>query len=179
MQKVAVPVLILIIAAAIYAVFAQYKTMDSGHGHDESAEPQMQNMAGKADRGPMGGGPVGGGKAQEFGDKNAKIVVDAIVPTDTECHQKTVQLLEGFVKKHPKDVYVKVHNLHSPSGEQAKSKFGVTCATVLINGKYEFEANGKHLIFSKKPNDPGSPYQSEDVVTVLEQQLKGSDKPKG
>jgi len=176
MQKAAAPLLIIIIIGAVYAVFVQYKNLNQG---SEATPLPMQKLGGKmmgaADRGPMGGGPMGGNKAQVLGNKKAKIVVDAILPLGVECHAKTIQLLQDFVKKNPDKVCVNIYDLHSMAGEQAKGKFGVTCATVLINGKQEFDiqenGKGRHVLFSHKPNEPGASYNSEDVLTVLKQEV--------
>jgi len=52
----------------------------------------------------------------------------------------------------------------------------VTCATVFVNDrdKYTINRGGQkvEIEMTKKPNDPGSSYNSEDVPLVIDQQLK-------
>jgi hypothetical protein len=55
--------------------------------------------------------------------------------------------------------------------DAAIQKRGVTCAVIFINGKNKFTLpNGKVVELYQQPNQSiGSTYNSEDVITVLDQ----------
>lgn len=49
-------------------------------------------------------------------------------------------------------------------------KRGFTCAVIFINGKNDFTLpNGKKVELYQRPNQSTSTYNSEDVITILDQ----------
>jgi len=140
-------------------------------GADKSKEAGHE---GHSHEGPEASMPAQGGI--KLGSPNAKVKVQAFVVTSAECHQKTVDLLKKVAQSDPDRVYVEIYELHSPAASQVMASKGVTCATVFVNDrdKYTINRGGQkvEIEMTKKPNDPGSSYNSEDVPLVIDQQLK-------
>jgi hypothetical protein len=113
--------------------------------------------------------------AEDLGSPKAKILVKLMAPLQAECHQKTAQLLRDLAAREPQRVRVQVFDMRTPSGRQEMSRERLTCATVLVNNRDEFTIEGpsgsRKLLFQHKPNEPNSPYNSEDVITIVDQEL--------
>jgi hypothetical protein len=113
--------------------------------------------------------------AEDLGSPKAKILVKLLAPLQAECHQKTAQLLRELAAREPERVRVQIFDMRTPTGRQEMSRERLTCATVLVNNRDQFTIEGpsgpRKLLFQHKPNEPNSPYSSEDVITVVDQEL--------
>ncbi len=103
-------------------------------------------------------------------DKNAPIQIEFYAPFPLEWHQKTLKLLKEYDQKHPGRIYAKLMPMGNPEADKVMNGRGFTCAVTFINGKHEFVLpNGKDVDLQKRPNNgDGSFYNSEDVITVLD-----------
>jgi hypothetical protein len=117
-----------------------------------------------AARRAMASGPK---EIETFGDPSAPVKVKLYAPLALEWHQKTIKLLQGYDREHPGQIHVTL----MPMGlEECDEEMGYSCAKVLVNGKNTFTLpDGREVTFEKQPNQEFSSYQSEDVITVLEQ----------
>lgn len=114
--------------------------------------------------------------AVDVGAKDAKVLVKLLAPLHTECHQRTAVLLQELARREPARVRVQILDLSQPAYRQELRREGLTCATVLINNRYEFTLrtpNGKRAVqLWHRPNWEGASYSSEDAVAVAEQEIK-------
>ncbi len=121
----------------------------------------------------------------------ARVLVKMLAPL-TDCHAKTVELLKELAAREPERVRVQIFDTRTPSGRDEMRSERLNCATVLVNNRYEFEIGepfdfaqgkpagkpstqpaGKRKVYlHHRPNDSQSPYNSEDVITVVEQELR-------
>ncbi len=112
----------------------------------------------------------------DIGSPKAKILVKMFAPLQTECHIKTADLLKALAEREKDRVRVQIFNMGTPEGRQEMQKEGLTCATVLINNRYIFNiqtpSGPRKVALQHRPNDPRATYNSEDVVTVVEQEIK-------
>ncbi len=113
-------------------------------------------------------------RIETFGDKNAPIKVEFYAPLTLEWHQKTIGLLRDYDKAHPGEIFVTLMPMGNSECDQSIQKRGLTCAAIFINGKNEFTLpNGKKVELYQRPNQKvGSTYNSEDVITILDQMAK-------
>ncbi len=112
----------------------------------------------------------------DLGSSKARILVKMFAPFGPECHTKTADLLRELAEREPERVRVQLFHMRGPVGQQELRRERLSCATVLVNNRYEFtliEPDGERkVVLSHKPNEPSSSYCSEDVVAVVEQELK-------
>jgi len=115
-------------------------------------------------------------KIETFGAKSAPIKIDFYAPLTLEWHQKTIGLLREYDEKHPGAIFVTLMPMGNSECDQAIQKRGVTCAAIFINGKNEFTLagdprlpDGRKVELYQRPNQSTSTYQSEDVITILDQ----------
>jgi hypothetical protein len=108
---------------------------------------------------------------ETFGAKSAPIKIDFYAPLTLPWHQKTIGLLREYDKAHPGRIFVTLMPMGNSECDAAIQKRGVTCAVIFINGKNKFTLpNGKVVELYQQPNQSiGSTYNSEDVITVLDQ----------
>jgi len=118
----------------------------------------------------------GEGGATDLGSPGAKILVKMFAPVDTECHQKTAKLLRDRAAKEPERVRVQIFDMRTAAGREEMRRERLTCATVLVNNRYRFVLEGptgkREVSLHHRPNEPVSSYHSEDVIAVIEQELK-------
>ncbi len=118
----------------------------------------------------------GEGAVSDMGSPKAKILVKLLAPLATDCHQKTAQLLKALAAREPDRVRIQLFDMRTVAGRQEMRKERLTCATVLINNRYQFTLdtpNGKRQVtFQHHPNDPKALYNSEDVITAIDQEIK-------
>lgn len=116
-----------------------------------------------------------GQKIEEFGDSNAPILVEFYAPLVLEWHQKTIGLLRDYDKKHPGRIHVKLMPMGKSECDEEMTKRGYTCAVIFVNGKNDYTLpNGKKVELYQRPNEPDSTYNSEDVITIInELSVKG------
>jgi hypothetical protein len=114
-----------------------------------------------------------GQKIEEFGDSNAPIKVELYAPLVLEWHQKTIGLLREYDKKHPGKIHVKLMPMGKSECDEEMAKRGYTCAVLFVNGKVDYTLpDGKKVEFYQWPNHPNSTYNSEDVITVIDELVK-------
>ncbi len=118
----------------------------------------------------------GKGAVVDLGSPKAKILVKMFAPLQTECHIKTADLLKALAEREKNRVRVQIFNMSTPEGRQEMQKEGLTCATVLINNRYIFNiqtpTGPRKVVMQHRPNDPRATYNSEDVITIVEQEIK-------
>jgi hypothetical protein len=118
----------------------------------------------------------GEGAAEDLGKPTAKILVKMLAPLATDCHQKTAQLLREIAAREPDRVRVQIFDMKTPAGRQEMSRERLNCASVLVNNRLQFTLDTptgeRKVLFQHRPNEANSAYNSEDVITVVEQELK-------
>jgi len=118
----------------------------------------------------------GEGAAEDLGKPTAKILVKLLAPLATDCHQKTAQLLRDLAAREPDRVRLQIFDMRTPAGRQEMSRERLSCASVLVNNRFQFTVGTptgeRKVLFQHRPNDANSAYNSEDVITVVEQELK-------
>jgi hypothetical protein len=115
----------------------------------------------------------GGGQAvktQEFGKAGAKVEIIALLPITHGCHTNTEAELKRIQQKHPSDIHLVVADLFGPDAPKYQKKVGGGQRTLVsINGKTQFDLNGKKVMFERQE---GMSYVPADLEPVIEQQLK-------
>jgi len=118
----------------------------------------------------------GEGAVEDLGKPTAKILVKLLAPLATDCHEKTAQLLRELATREPDRVRLQIFDMRRPTGRQEMSRERLSCASVLVNNRFQFTIDTptgeRKVLFQHRPNDPNSAYNSEDVITVVEQELK-------
>jgi len=113
------------------------------------------------------------GKGQQvevFGDPSAPIEIKFYAPLTLEWHQKTIGLLRQYHKDRPGRIRVLLMPMGQAECDAEMEKRGYTCAVIFINGENEFRLpDGRQVILEKRPNQSSSTYNSEDVITILDQ----------
>ena len=117
----------------------------------------------------------GEGAAVDLGSRNAKVLVKMFAPLGVECHRKTADLLEKLAERDGERVRVQIFNMGQAAGRQEMQRERLGCATVLVNNRFMFTlagtGKGRKVLLSHKPNEAQSTYNSEDVVSVAEQEI--------
>jgi len=118
----------------------------------------------------------GEGSAEDLGQPTARILVKMLAPLATDCHRKTAELLRQVAARYPDKVRVQLFDMAKDSGRGEIRRERLNCASVLVNNRFQFTistpAGDRKVLFQHRPNDPNSAYNSEDVVTVVEQELR-------
>jgi hypothetical protein len=108
-------------------------------------------------------------KVSYFGTETAHIKIEFYAPLMLDWHKKTIGMLRDWDKKHPGKIWVKLMPMGNSECDPIMEKRGFTCAVIFINGKHEFTLpNGKKVDLWKKPNTADAYYNSEDVITILD-----------
>ncbi len=132
--------------------------------HEESTEVQKTSTEGQ---GLM---PTPAGNIK--GSPEAKVKIVAVLPP-SECQAPTLRILDEIAKAEPKRVRVEIYGMGSPKGQQVMQQYGVTCASVFINGKTEFtltsDGQTRRVICQKSP---GMSYQSTDLIEIVHMELQ-------
>jgi hypothetical protein len=85
-------------------------------------------------------------------------------------------LLRDFAAREPDRVRIQLFDMKSVAGREEMRKERLSCATVLVNNRFEFTLDGpsgkRQVALQHHPNDPTSSYNSEDVISVVEQEIK-------
>lgn len=109
-------------------------------------------------------------RVETFGEPGAPIKVDFYAPLTLEWHQKTIGLLREYNGQHPGRIFVRLMPMGNEECDKEINAKGITCAVIFINDENEFTLpDGRAVELSKRPNEPTSTYNSEDVITVLDQ----------
>lgn len=118
----------------------------------------------------------GEGAAEDLGKPTARILVKMLAPLATDCHRKTAQLLRDLAAREPDRVRVQIFDMQTPDGRKEMSRERLNCASVLVNNRVQFTigtpTGERQVLFQHRPNEANSVYHSEDVITVVEQELK-------
>jgi len=118
----------------------------------------------------------GEGAVADLGSPKAKILVKMCAPLQTDCHVETASLLKALAQREPERVRVQLFDMRSPGGRGEMQREGLSCATVLVNNRYEFTLAGpegeRKVALWHRPNSPQASYNSADAVTVVEQEIK-------
>lgn len=130
-------------------------------------KPQLTNQADKAERDKaIAEGP---NQTETFGEESAPVKIEFYAPLALEWHQKTIGLLREYDQQRPGRIYVELMPMGNAECDQEMLGRGFGCAVIFIDGEHEFTLpEGRKVDLQKKPNAEGSFYNSEDVVTVLE-----------
>ncbi|MDH4180340.1 MAG: hypothetical protein OEV33_07495 [Armatimonadota bacterium] len=106
-------------------------------------------------------------KVETFGDSSAPIKVKLYAPLTLDWHQKTIRLLRAYNDDHPGRIHVTL----MPKGlKECDEEMNYSCAMLFINGENEFTLpDGREVTLEKRPNESYSTYNSEDVITLLDQ----------
>jgi hypothetical protein len=119
----------------------------------------------------------GEGAAFDSGPADAKVLVKMYAPLQTECHAKTAKLLKELAAREPVRVRVQIFDMSSVAARADMKREQLGCATVLVNNRTDFILDipgGKRKVtLSHRPNINKPTYYSEDVINVVEQELKG------
>jgi len=109
-------------------------------------------------------------QVETFGDPNAPMKIEFYAPLVLPWHQKTIGLLRAYNEEHPGRIYVTLMPMGQPECDAMIQARGHTCAVIFIDNQLEFVLpDGREVTLEKRPNEPTSSYNSEDVITVLEQ----------
>lgn len=180
MQALKIIGLLLIIVVALGSIAYQAQRLDrkpvqQGMMQAKLAQMESKMMAKMGPMGPMAGSGMGRG-GNRLGNKDAKVIIEASIPLEVDCHSKTVKLLKALVQEEPQRVYVKILNHSSPEGLALAGQHGISCASVFVNGQFKFDLQDpqsqiRHVEFWHRPNDPDSSYHSEDVIDAVNEKL--------
>ena len=108
-------------------------------------------------------------EVETFGDPEAGIQIEFYAPLVLPWHAQTIGLLREYDQAHPGRIHVKLMPMGNAECDTEMHGQGYTCAVILVNGESEFELPGKGaVLLQKRPNQPGSTYESEDVIAVIE-----------
>ena len=153
-SRLGIVVIIAIAFAALYGLNRLSQRAQEGQELPLPEEEVAQSQTSKSQETEFVAGPSG----QQLGDPKAKVRVVAVVPMGVACHMQTMQILQEIAKADPKRVRVEFYDMNSPQGQKELAKHGIHCATVLVNGKFEWKVkrNGKEqtVVCQRKPNEP-------------------------
>jgi len=171
-SRLGIVVIIAIAFAALYGLNRLSQRAQEGQELPLPEEEVAQSQTSKSQETEFVAGPSG----QQLGDPKAKVRVVAVVPMGVACHMQTMQILQEIAKADPERVRVEFYDMNSPQGQKELAKHGIHCATVLVNGKFEWKVkrNGKEqtVVCQRKPNEPMSTYYSTDLIEIVHQELQ-------
>jgi hypothetical protein len=104
-----------------------------------------------------------------MGPEDAALKIVALVPTVKGCHDATVAALKQVYEAHPDDIHLTLADFFGADTNMWKTKLGVTCATVEINGEWTFGLEGRQVTFQKAE---GGTYVPSDLGPVIEAELE-------
>jgi hypothetical protein len=117
-------------------------------------------------------GAAGGAaaKTEELGKAGAKLDIVAIVPVAHGCHATSIAELKKAYHAHPNDIHLTIVDFFGPDAKKYQSKAGgVTWTVIAINGKSDFELNGRRLVLQKQE---GMSYLPADLGPIIGNELK-------
>jgi hypothetical protein len=107
-------------------------------------------------------------ESEEIGPKDAKVKIIAVVPIANPCHKATVAALREITKAHPEEVHLTLVDFHGPDAGKWMKEMDFHCATVFINGEYQFELDGRHVMLEQHE---GVKYKPEDLEPIVEAEI--------
>jgi hypothetical protein len=112
---------------------------------------------------------------ETFGDPSAQIQIEFYAPLVLEWHQKTIGLLREYDDSSPGRIHVSLMPMGHQESDTDMHNRGYSCAVILINDENEFTLpDGRTVALHKRPNQATSTYDSEDVITILDQLAAGA-----
>jgi len=78
-------------------------------------------------------------KIDPIGDPKAKVRIECIVPSGSDCHDPVIKLLQGVAKKRPDRFRVDFEAMENMSDKTITAKVGEVCAGIVINGQRQFD----------------------------------------
>jgi len=113
---------------------------------------------------------VGPEEIETFGNESAAIQIELYAPLVLPWHQQTIGLLRQYHEANPDRLHVTLMPMGRAECDAQMQELGYSCAVILINGEKSFTLpDGRQVSLEKRPNEPSSFYNSEDVVTILDQ----------
>jgi hypothetical protein len=167
-----------VLVVALIALVAVYFATAPKPTAAQAGSPMMaQGMPANAAAGQPASGEAcstgasgGAAKTQEFGKPGGKVEVVAIIPVAHGCHATSEAALKKAYQEHPKDIHLTIVDLQGPDAAKYRGKVGGVKWTVIsINGKYQFDLNGRKVALEKAE---GMSYQPSDLIPIIEQELK-------
>ena len=113
------------------------------------------------------GGPAVA-ESEEIGPKDAKVKIIAVVPIAIPCHKATIAALREVTNAYPEEVHLTLVDFHGPDSGKWMKELNFHCATVFINGEYQFELDGRQVRFHQKE---GMTYKPEHLKPIVEAEL--------
>ncbi|MCJ7821575.1 MAG: hypothetical protein MUQ26_00580 [Armatimonadetes bacterium] len=117
----------------------------------------------------------GDGSVVDLGARDAKLLVKMFAPLESECQRQTVELLEELAEREGERVRVQIFDMAQAAGRREMQRERIHCATVLVNNRFVFTLEGaegtRRVVLSHHSNAEQSTYNSEDVITVAEQEI--------
>jgi hypothetical protein len=114
--------------------------------------------------------------SRDLGSPNAKVLVKLLAPLQADCHRQTADLLQGIASEMPDKVRVQIFDVTEPAAREEMNRERLTCATVLVNNRYQFTLNQngrkRAVELIHRPNTPESTYNSEDALAVVQQEIE-------
>ena len=74
-----------------------------------------------------------------YGSAGASVLIHAILPFDSACHDRTVAMLRAFAAQYPHQVRFELYNMGSPLGDEMMKNYHTSCAHVYVNGSSRFK----------------------------------------
>ncbi len=109
-------------------------------------------------------------RIETIGEPEAAIKVDFYAPLTLEWHEKTIGLLREYNEQHPGRIFVRLMPMGNDDCDREINAKGITCAVIFINDENKFTLpDGRVVELYQHSNRPDSNYNSEDVITILEQ----------
>jgi hypothetical protein len=109
-------------------------------------------------------------RIETIGEDSAPIEIDFYAPLSLEWHQKTIGLLREYNDEHPGRIFVRLMPMGNAECDAEINAKGITCAVIFINDENQFTLpDGRTVELYQRPNQSTSSYNSEDVITILEQ----------
>jgi hypothetical protein len=106
-----------------------------------------------------------------FGQQTAPIKIKFYAPLELDWHKKTIGLLRDYDKAHPGRILVTLMPMGNEQCDTEMSELGYKCANILVNGTNEFKIGKRAITLTQRPNETSSFYNSEDVITIINQEL--------
>jgi hypothetical protein len=156
-------------SAALFAVIVAVLVIALGVEGYLLLRPKPKASRPQAAQEAIASGPT---EVETFGDPSAPIQIKLYAPLVLPWHQKTIGLLREYDKQHPGRIHV---TLMPMGNEKCDKEMGYSCARLLINGKTDFTLpDGRKVMLEKNPNSDTSFYNSEDVITIIDQMVAKS-----
>lgn len=113
---------------------------------------------------------------KDLGSPGARVLVKIFAPMHTECHRETATKLEELAEQEPERLRVQIFDMQTNAGRMEMRRERLQCATVLVNNRLYFTLTEgdqtRKVAFHHRPNTPESTYCSEDVVTLVKQEIE-------